>query len=65
MTSATEGEGVVVVSTDDGGVLSAERNGSPERNSDARSSSVLLNGLRVLESFSFAEPGLGVSEIAR
>ena len=65
MTSATEGEGVVVVSTDDGGVLSAERTGSPERNSDARSSSVLLNGLRVLESFSIAEPVLGVTEIAR
>jgi IclR family transcriptional regulator, acetate operon repressor len=56
---SVDGEGRVVVSTDDGGrVLSAERDG------DARSS-VLLNGLRVLESFSIAEPVLGVTEIAR
>src|SRR6476660_3517683 len=36
-----------------------------ERNGDSRSPSVLLNGLRVLESFSIAEPVLGVTEIAR
>lgn len=39
--------------------------GPAERNGDTRSSSVLLNGLRVLESFSIAEPVLGVTEIAR
>lgn len=37
-----------------------------EHNGDSRpSASVLLNGLRVLESFSIAEPVLGVTEIAR
>jgi len=36
-----------------------------ERNGDSRSPSVLLNGLRVLESFSITEPVLGVTEIAR
>ena len=37
-----------------------------EQNSDSRpSASVLLNGLRVLESFSITEPTLGVTEIAR
>ncbi|BBX35860.1 IclR family transcriptional regulator [Mycolicibacterium mageritense DSM 44476 = CIP 104973] len=37
-----------------------------EENGDARpSASVLLNGLRVLESFSITEPVLGVTEIAR
>lgn len=48
------------MSTDDDGV-----GGPAERNGDARSSSVLLNGLRVLESFSIVEPVLGVTEIAR
>ena len=42
----------------------ADRNG--EWNDDSRpSTSVLLNGLRVLESFSITEPVLGVTEIAR
>ena len=45
--------------SEDGGDRLAERNG------DSRSPSVLLNGLRVLESFSMAEPVLGVTEIAR
>ena len=39
--------------------------GLTEQNGDSRSPSVLLNGLRVLESFSIAEPVLGVTEIAR
>ncbi|WP_368680993.1 IclR family transcriptional regulator [Rhodococcus opacus] len=41
-------------------------NGPGEHDGDAKPSpSVLLNGLRVLESFSIAEPVLGVTEIAR
>lgn len=40
-------------------------NGLVDRDGDSRSSSVLLNGLRVLESFSINEPVLGVTEIAR
>ncbi len=39
--------------------------GLAEQDGDVKSSSVLLNGLRVLESFSIAEPVLGVTEIAR
>ena len=40
--------------------------GHAEQNGDSRPSpSVLLNGLRVLESFSISEPVLGVTEIAR
>jgi DNA-binding IclR family transcriptional regulator len=40
--------------------------GDTEQDGDSkRSASVLLNGFRVLESFSLAEPTLGVTEIAR
>jgi DNA-binding IclR family transcriptional regulator len=48
----------------DGSDRLTEQNG--EQNGDSRpSASVLLNGLRVLESFSITEPVLGVTEIAR
>lgn len=41
------------------------RRPGPRRDGKSASTSVLLNGLKVLETFSVAEPAIGVTEIAR
>lgn len=46
-------------------MLMTSRRTESTPSADQRSASVLLNGLRILEAFTVAEPALGVTEIAR